>query len=65
MRYNPPDIELLRRVQPEQSRTSDMNAIHRVDRSDQVLRTLFRIVDHRPELGLLRVQLGEFAPMMS
>jgi hypothetical protein len=41
-----------------------MDAIHCVDRRDQGLLAHFRIVDHRPELGLLRVQLGEFAPMM-
>jgi hypothetical protein len=42
-----------------------MDAIHRVNRGDQILLGDFIAVDHRPEFGLLRVELGQFTPMMT
>jgi hypothetical protein len=35
-----------------------------IPRRDQGLLGHFRIIDHGPQLGLLRVEFGEFAPVM-
>jgi hypothetical protein len=42
-----------------------VNAIHCVDGCEQVLFADRAVVDHRPEFGLLCVELREFVPMMA
>ena len=42
-----------------------MNAIHGVNRRDQILLGYLIVIHRRPELGLLRVELRQLAPVMT
>jgi len=59
-----PRVEFGRRVEAKEPRAPDVNAVHGVDRRGYFPRTTLRIVDDRPELGLLGVEFCEFAPVM-